>query len=148
MTDTNVNSNNQEVDLSKLPPGWDDTVDVSNLDYSYGNFIKQVDPSVYTNPDGTLKVKHPTELEFKLEYDKRYPKMNGIPVMAVMKNTQGDILEFKLASGQKVAMKDALRGVIDLEGMVVGTNQKQEPIIRSSPDGFMSNNLDSLPTYS
>lgn len=139
--------NNQDERLRNAPTGWDEPIDTRKLKYNYGEVIQNVDTSQFYNEDGTLKSEHPGRVAMEKEFDKRYPKINGIPVAAVKKNGDGDIIEFKLATGQLVSFDEAIRFDVDLSGMVIGSTRYGDPTVRSAPDGFKSNNLDELPEY-
>jgi hypothetical protein len=152
-------SNNEESDKSQgrygmvvdekaAPLGWDEPVSAKGLNYNYNETVKEPsNPLQYFNQDGTLDVPHPNATQMQKEWDTRYPKVNGIPVVGVKKNSRGDITEFKLATGQLMTYAEMLRPDVELQGMIIGANRQQEAIIRSAPDGFRSNNLDQLPEY-
>ncbi|MCC2683331.1 MAG: hypothetical protein K0R75_230 [Paenibacillaceae bacterium] len=73
----------------------------------------------------------------------------GVQVVAVRKNGDGDIVEFKLSSGQVVDYKTAQtmskQGVLEHTNVFKGRDGEEH--LRSDADGDPSNNLDNLPTF-
>ena len=69
-------------------------------------------------------------------------------IVAVRKNQDGDITDFKLDNNQEVNYSQAIdmarNGVIEHIDVF---DRKGRPIIRSQPDGDLNNNLDRLPTF-
>jgi hypothetical protein len=69
--------------------------------------------------------------------------------IAVRKNEDGDLAEFKTSSGRILQYEEALQQVQAgmIEGVNTFTGKDGETYIRSNPDDDRSNNLDSLPTF-
>ncbi|WP_078409656.1 DUF3892 domain-containing protein [Priestia abyssalis] len=69
--------------------------------------------------------------------------------IAVRKNADGDLKEFKTSSGRILTYEEALQQVQSgmIEGVNTFTGKDGETYIRSNPDSDRSNNLDSLPTF-
>lgn len=69
--------------------------------------------------------------------------------VAVRKNADGDLREFKTSSGRILTYEEALQQIQAgmIEGVNTFTGKDGETYIRSNPDGDRSNNLDSLPTF-
>ncbi|MFC3884060.1 DUF3892 domain-containing protein [Bacillus songklensis] len=69
--------------------------------------------------------------------------------VAVRKNEDGDLVEFKTSFGRILHYEEALQQVQArmIEGVNTFTGKDGETYIRSNPDGDCSNNLDSLPTF-
>jgi len=70
-------------------------------------------------------------------------------VAAVRKNGDGDIVEFKFASGKVVDYKTAQEMVRndEIEHMNLFRGRDGDEHLRSDPDGREDNNLDNLPTF-
>jgi hypothetical protein len=83
------------------------------------------------------------------EYLARFPRAYGVPVVAVRKGGRGVIEAFQLQNGQVLDYADMIQAAFDrqLQGIEVQNNREGELILRSSPDGFRSNNLDQLPGF-
>jgi hypothetical protein len=83
------------------------------------------------------------------DYEKRLPKANGIPITNVRQNGKGNIVGFKLKSGQVLdytqMLEIGLKG--GFEGLRIQTNQVGDLVIRAVPDGYTDNNLDNLPRF-
>lgn len=75
--------------------------------------------------------------------------MSQHEVVAVRRNAEGSIVEFKLSSGEVVdyltAQKMVANGEISHLQLFKGRDHEQH--IRSVPDGIEENNLDQLPTF-
>lgn len=71
-------------------------------------------------------------------------------MVAVQKNGDGDIQQFKTSSGRTLNYAEALQAVQN--GEIAGVNafkgRDGETYIRGDADGDPSNNLDNLPTFS
>jgi len=71
-------------------------------------------------------------------------------IVAVQKNGDGDIRQFKTSSGRVLQYQEALQAVKN--GEIAGVNafkgRDGEMYIRGDADGDPSNNLDNLPTFS
>ena len=69
--------------------------------------------------------------------------------VAVQKNGDGDIVQFKTSSGRVLSYEQALADVNN--GEVIGANvfkgKDGEMYIRGNADGDPTNNLDNLPTF-
>ncbi|MDX5474352.1 MAG: DUF3892 domain-containing protein [Bacillaceae bacterium] len=69
--------------------------------------------------------------------------------VAVQKNGDGDIVQFKTSSGRVLTYEQALADVNN--GEVLGANvfkgKDGEMYIRGNADGDPTNNLDNLPTF-
>lgn len=69
-------------------------------------------------------------------------------IVAVRKNKDGDITDFKMDNGQEIGYSQAVQmaknGQID---QVDVFNKYGREIIRSEPDSDKSNNLSNLPTF-
>ncbi len=70
-------------------------------------------------------------------------------VVAVRKNSDGDIVELKLDSGRVVDYKTAQTMVKnnEIRNLNVFKGRDHEEHLRSNPDGRKDNNLDNLPTF-
>jgi hypothetical protein len=70
-------------------------------------------------------------------------------VVAVRKNSDGDIVELKLSSGKIVDYKHAQQMAKngEIENVNVFKGRDGDEHLRSNADGDPSNNLDELPTY-
>jgi len=70
-------------------------------------------------------------------------------VVAVKRNTDGDIIEFKFSSGNTADYKTAQDMVRNkqIENLNLFKGRDGDDHIRSHADGDPSNNLDALPTY-
>jgi len=71
-----------------------------------------------------------------------------VKIIAVRKNKDGDITDFRMDNGQELNYSQALQ--MAKEGQIdqVDVFQKYgREIIRSEPDLDISNNLDNLPTF-
>lgn len=70
-------------------------------------------------------------------------------VAAVRKNGDGDIVEFKFASGKVVDYITAQEMVRndEIENMNLFRGRDGDEHLRSDPDGREDNNLDNLPTF-
>lgn len=70
-------------------------------------------------------------------------------IVAVRKNSDGDIVQFKTSSGRILDYQQALQEVQN--GNIVGVNvfkgKDGEFYIRGDADGDPSNNLDNLPAF-
>ncbi|OPA78518.1 hypothetical protein BVG16_11655 [Paenibacillus selenitireducens] len=70
-------------------------------------------------------------------------------IVAVQKNGDGDIQQFKTSSGRVMNYSEALQAVQN--GEIAGVNafkgRDGETYIRGDADGDPSNNLDNLPTF-
>lgn len=73
----------------------------------------------------------------------------GEHIVAVRKNEEGDIIEFKLGSGKVVDYKVAqmMAKSREIEGVNVFKGRDGEDHIRSNADGDQTNNLDQLPAF-
>lgn len=75
--------------------------------------------------------------------------MSQLEVVAVRRNAEGSIVEFKLSSGEVVdyirAQEMVSNGEIKHLQLFKGRDHEQH--IRSVPDGIEENNLDQLPTF-
>ena len=69
--------------------------------------------------------------------------------LAVKKNGDGDILEFKTSSGRVLQYEEALEEVKNgkIQGVNAFKGRDGEMYIRGDADGDPSNNLDNLPTF-
>src|SRR5699024_56118 len=70
-------------------------------------------------------------------------------VVAVRKNSDGDIVELKLTSGRVVDYKtaQAMAKNEEIAHVQVFRGRDHEEHLRSVPDGRKDNNLDNLPTF-
>ncbi|MFC6331320.1 DUF3892 domain-containing protein [Paenibacillus septentrionalis] len=70
-------------------------------------------------------------------------------VVAVRRNSEGDIVEFKLSSGTVVDYLQAQEMVKngEIKNLQLFKGRDHEQHIRSIPDDTPSNNLDQLPTF-
>lgn len=70
-------------------------------------------------------------------------------VVAVQKNSDGDIAKFKLDNGQVIEYWEAINGAQDgsIDNLIAQSGRDGSMIVRSKPDGDSSNNLDSMPTF-
>ncbi|WP_106768230.1 DUF3892 domain-containing protein [Paenibacillus faecalis] len=70
-------------------------------------------------------------------------------VIAVRKNSDGDIVELKLSTGSVVDYKTAQQMVQnkEIKNLNVFRGRDDELHLRSNADGDPSNNLDNLPTF-
>lgn len=70
-------------------------------------------------------------------------------VVAVRKNSDGDIVELKLSTGSVVDYKTAQQMVQnkEIKNLNVFRGRDDELHLRSNADGDPSNNLDNLPTF-
>lgn len=70
-------------------------------------------------------------------------------IVAVRKNSDGDLKEFKLDNGRIVSFKDAydMGCTGEIEGIICTSGRDEALVIRSMPDGDPSNNLANLPTF-
>ncbi|NLL29611.1 MAG: DUF3892 domain-containing protein [Clostridiales bacterium] len=70
-------------------------------------------------------------------------------VVAVKKDGNGTITEYKLDNGNIINQEQAIQmaEAKELEGCNVGTARNGKRYIRSNADGDESNNLDQLPTF-
>lgn len=70
-------------------------------------------------------------------------------VVAVRRNSEGSIIEFKLSSGEVVDYKQAQQMVAndEINNLQLFKGRDHEQHIRSRPDDTVSNNLDQLPTF-
>ncbi|MGM8214585.1 DUF3892 domain-containing protein [Bacillaceae bacterium W0354] len=70
-------------------------------------------------------------------------------VVAVRKNTDGDIVELKLSNGQVVDYKEAQRMAVagEIEHVNTFTGKDGDKHLRSDADGDESNNLSNLPEF-
>ena len=73
----------------------------------------------------------------------------GDKIVAVRKNSDGDIVELKTNSGKIVDYKSAQQMAQsgEIEGVNVFKGRDGEPHLRSNADGDPTNNLDQLPTF-
>jgi 6,7-dimethyl-8-ribityllumazine synthase len=70
-------------------------------------------------------------------------------VVAVRRNSEGSIVEFKLASGEVVDYITA-QGMVangEIKHLQLFKGRDHEQHIRSVPDDIIENNLDQLPTF-
>ncbi|TYR80903.1 DUF3892 domain-containing protein [Priestia megaterium] len=69
--------------------------------------------------------------------------------VAVRKNEQGDLVEFKTATGQVLSYSEALNRVEagEIEHVSTFVGKDGGTYIRSNPDHDKTNNLDSLPLF-
>lgn len=86
------------------------------------------------------------------EYMARFPRIYGQPIVAVKHadDSRRNIVAFKLQNGQVLNYSQAIQAGFDrqLQGLELQNNQQGELILRSTPDGYRSNNLDNLPEFS
>lgn len=70
-------------------------------------------------------------------------------IVAVQKNNQGTIQQYKLDNNTVVGLEQAIQMVKDkqIENCNVFTTRNGSEAIRSNNDGDQSNNLDNLPTF-
>lgn len=70
-------------------------------------------------------------------------------VVAVRKDNNGTITEYKLDNGKVVGQSEAVNLVESgkLEGCNISIARNGEKSIRSKPDDTMENNLDNLPIF-
>ena len=70
-------------------------------------------------------------------------------VVAVRKNSDGDIVDLKLSSGRVVDYRTAQTMVKnnEIQNLNVFRGRDNEEHLRSNPDGREDNNLDNLPTF-
>lgn len=70
-------------------------------------------------------------------------------VVAVRKNSDGDIIELKLTSGKIVNYLDAqiMAKNNEIQNLQVFRGRDHEEHLRSTPDGRKDNNLDNLPIF-
>ncbi|URN93220.1 MAG: DUF3892 domain-containing protein [Candidatus Pristimantibacillus lignocellulolyticus] len=70
-------------------------------------------------------------------------------VVAVRRNSEGSIVEFKLSSGQVVDYMQAQEMVSndEIKNLQLFKGRDHEQHIRSRPDDTVANNLDQLPTF-
>ena len=70
-------------------------------------------------------------------------------VVAVRRNNEGSIIEFKFSSGEVVDYIKAQEMVAngEIKNLQLFKGRDHEQHIRSIPDGVESNNLDQLPTF-
>ncbi|MCR8656042.1 DUF3892 domain-containing protein [Paenibacillus endoradicis] len=70
-------------------------------------------------------------------------------VVAVRRNSEGSIVEFKLSSGQVVDYMQAQEMVSndEIKNLQLFKGRDHEQHIRSQPDDTVANNLDQLPTF-
>jgi hypothetical protein len=78
-----------------------------------------------------------------------YPTVNGITIVGVNKNGQGDVQEFKLANGQILTYADVINAAQSntTTGLIVQEGNTGNVILRSAPDAHKENNLDNLPSF-
>lgn len=73
----------------------------------------------------------------------------GHSIIEVDKNTNGEIIAYKLDNGETLektkAVELAKQGYIN--GVQVSVSKKGEEYLRSLPDGSKSNNLSSMPEF-
>jgi hypothetical protein len=69
--------------------------------------------------------------------------------VAVQKNHEGNIINFKTSSGRVLSYRKALMEVENgvIAGVNIFTGKDGEPYIRGNADEDVSNNLDNLPTF-
>jgi hypothetical protein len=69
--------------------------------------------------------------------------------VAVQKNHEGDIINFKTSSGRVLSYRKALMEIENgaIAGVNIFTGKDGERYIRSNADGDPSNNLDNLSTF-
>ncbi|MBA2872368.1 hypothetical protein HNQ85_002677 [Anoxybacillus calidus] len=69
--------------------------------------------------------------------------------VAVQKNHEGDIINFKTSSGRVLSYRKALMEIENgaITGVNIFTGKDGEHYIRSNADGVQANNLDNLPTF-
>lgn len=111
-----------------------------------GNFGGQAGSSSYQTQNGVPQLSYE---QLQREYMERFPRAYGVPVVAVKKDGRGVIQAFKLQNGHVLDYSQMIQAAFDrqLQGIEVQNNREGELILRSSPDGFRSNNLDQLPTF-
>lgn len=111
-----------------------------------GNFSGQAGSSSYQTQNGVPQLSYE---QLQKEYMERFPRAYGVPVVAVKKDGRGVIRAFKLQNGHVLDYSQMIQAAFDrqLQGIEVQNNREGELILRSSPDGFRSNNLDQLPTF-
>lgn len=70
-------------------------------------------------------------------------------IVAVRKNSYGNLEAFKLDDGRELDYITAYDMVVDgkISGVIATTGKDNSLIIRSMPDGDPSNNLDNLPVF-
>jgi hypothetical protein len=70
-------------------------------------------------------------------------------IVAVQKNHEGDIINFKTSSERVLSYRKALMEVENgaISGVNIFTGKDGEHYIRSNADGDPTNNLDNLPTF-
>jgi len=69
--------------------------------------------------------------------------------IAVQKNEDGDIINFKTSDGRVLSYREALQEVQQgaIGGVNIFTGKDGEQYIRGNADGDPTNNLDNLPTF-
>ena len=69
--------------------------------------------------------------------------------VAVQKNGDGDIINFKTSTGRVLSYRKALQEVEQgaISGVNIFTGKDGEHYIRGNADGDPTNNLDELPTF-